>query len=84
MISCAEYDTIEMVCMNQYRIKLIIKSGISVEGVAIDTKRNKNREECIPMILLNVNDVLQSIKLDDIVQLNVCIENPHANQITFK
>jgi len=75
MISCAEYDTIEMVCMNQYRIKLIIKSGISVEGVAIDTKRNKNREECIPMILLNVNDI---------VQLNVCIENPHANQITFK
>lgn len=81
MISCAEYDTIEMVCMYQYPIKLIIKSGITLEGVAIDTKRNKNREECI---LLNVNDVLQLIKLDDIVQLNVCIENPHVNQITFK
>ena len=78
MISCGEYDIIEIVCMYQYPIKLTLKSGKMIECVAIDTKRNEIREECI---LIHFVDKSSLIKLDDIAQLEVKVENPHIKHI---
>ena len=81
VISCDEYDYIEIACMQRYPIKLTLKSAEAlVEGVAIDTQRNKAREECVQ---IDVNGTIALIVLDDISKLEVCVENPHFKMISF-
>ena len=80
MISCSEYDYIEIVCMYRYPIKLTMKSGEVVEGVAVNTERNNAREECI---LVSIDSVEALTVLDDIAKLEVCVENPHFEAISF-
>ena len=80
MISCEHYDTIEIVCMYHYPIKIMLKAGTMVEGIAIDTGRNNEREECIKM---NIDSVEHYIVLETISKLEVTINNPHFNTISF-
>ncbi|MDX2322627.1 MAG: Rho-binding antiterminator [Moritella sp.] len=80
MIKCEQYDYIEIVCMHRYPIKLILKSGIEIEGVGVDTKRNDAREECIEM---HIDGTVQLIVLDTILTLAVTVANPHFKLVTF-
>ena len=80
MISCGEYDYIEIVCMHRYPIKLVMQSGDIIEGVAIDTQRNDAREECIK---LEAEGELSLVKLDDIAKLTVSVDNPHFKEVVF-
>lgn len=43
MISCEQYDYIEIVCLYHYPIELTMKSGERINGVALDTKRNDQK-----------------------------------------
>ncbi|NOH33111.1 Rho-binding antiterminator [Vibrio chagasii] len=81
MISCSDYDYIEIVCMHRYPVKLTLRSGEEVEGVAIDTKRNQDKDECIK---LSVAGQEQLVVLTRITELEVCFDNPHFKQISFK
>ena len=80
MISCGEYDYIEIVCLFQYPVQLVLKSGANVEGVAKDTQRNDAGEECI---LLEVDSIRQLFVLDQIEKLKVLVKNPHFEEVTF-
>ena len=80
MISCAQYDYIEIVCTYHYHIKIHLKSGLTIQGRAIDTKYNESREECLQ---LEVNGELILVVLDDIQRLEALDKNPHLNVITF-
>lgn len=80
MISCSDYDHIEIVCMYRYPIQLILKSGDLIEGTAIDTKRDNERRECIE---LEVDGATQLQPLDELKSLIVLISNPHFEEITF-
>lgn len=80
MISCGEYDYIEIVCTYQYPIKITMKSGDVIEGTAKDTKRNDRREECV---LVAVNGLDNLVVLDNIAKLEVCTENPHFQEFVF-
>ena len=80
MISCNEYGYIEIVCMHRYPIKLTMRSGEAIKGVAINTERNYAREECI---LVSIDSGQKLIVLDDIVKLEVSVENPHFEAISF-
>ncbi len=80
MISCHEYDHIEIVCMYHYPVKLVLKSGETFSGVALDTKRNSNRNECIELGIEN-DSIL--VELDSIAVLEVCVKNPHFNVINL-
>ncbi|MFV8463375.1 Rho-binding antiterminator [Vibrio campbellii] len=81
MISCSDYDYIEIVCMYRYPIKLTLRSGEQVEGVALDTQRNQDKEECIK---LSVSGQEQLVVLTGITELEVCVDNPHFKQKSFK
>lgn len=81
MISCSDYDYIEIVCLYHYPICLIMKSGDIISGTALDTQRNEVRAECIK-ISSDDTDVL--VILDDISKLKVCVENPHFNEVSFR
>lgn len=81
MISCNEYDYIEIVCMYRYPIRLALKSGAIIEGTALDTQRNEAREECIKV---DVNGTEVLVVLDGIAKLVVCVENKHFQEISFR
>ena len=80
MITCNQYDYIEIACMHRYPIKLTMKSDSIIEGIAQDTKRNDAREECI---LIKVEQADTLVILTDIAKLEVTIENPHFTEVTF-
>jgi len=80
MISCSEYDYIEIVCMFNYPVKITMKTGETIECTALDTQRNEIREECIKVELEGAETC---IVLDNISKLSISIENPHFNEVTF-
>ncbi|ETX10642.1 transcriptional regulator [Marinomonas ushuaiensis DSM 15871] len=80
MISCAQYDAIEIVCMYFYPIKLTFKSGEVLNCKALDTQRNANGEECIK-VKTESSDSL--VVLTSIWTLEICVENPHFKIISF-
>ncbi|MEG3693144.1 Rho-binding antiterminator [Vibrio coralliirubri] len=81
MISCNDYDYIEIVCMHRYPIKLTLKSGEQIECVGLDTQRNDSREECIKV---SIQGGQQLVVLTQIATLDVCVDNPHFQHVSFK
>ncbi|MDQ2044944.1 Rho-binding antiterminator [Pseudoalteromonas sp. 20-92] len=80
MISCHQYDYIEIACMHRLNIELVLKNGDGVCGVATDTKRNANKDECI---VVNVNNELQLIALTTISVLKTREQNPYFDHVNF-
>lgn len=80
MLSCQQYDYIEIACMYRYPLKLTMKSGTVIEAKALDTARNENREECIK-VFMDKNEKL--IVLDDIAILEVTLSNPHFQSVSL-
>jgi len=80
MISCNQYDYIEIVCLYQYEILLTLKSGESIQGIAIDTKRDDDKQECI---LINLDSGSKLVVLDELVSLEVLTQNPKFKMVTF-
>lgn len=80
MISCNQHDYIEIVCMYHYPVRLAMKSGAVIQGIAQDTQRNDNRDECIK---ITADGQEHLIVLSELMQLDVCVENPHVNSVVF-
>ncbi|KJY83381.1 hypothetical protein TW81_10355 [Vibrio galatheae] len=80
MLSCSDYDYIEIVCLYRYPVRLHLKSGGNIEGVALDTKRNDNKQECIK---LSVEGGERLVVLDELAELEVRVENPHFTNKRF-
>jgi len=80
MLTCHQYDYIEIVCMYHYPVKISLKSGDIIEGVAVDTVRDQNKQECIK---IDNNGQELVIVLDHIASLLVMVDNPHLQQINF-
>ncbi|KLN65788.1 Rho-binding antiterminator [Vibrio sp. VPAP30] len=74
MISCNDYDYIEIVCMYRYPVRLHLKSGVYVEGEALDTARNEDKQECIKVSMSGIEHL---VVLDDLAELEVLTNNPH-------
>ncbi len=80
MISCQLHDYIEIVCLYRYPVKLILKNGSIIEGVALDTVLDENRQECIK---LKSEKAVTRVILEDVSVLEVCTENPHFRSVSF-
>lgn len=80
MISCSDYDYIEIVCLFNYPIQLKLKNGDIITGTALDTTRNDAREECIKLSVAG-KDTL--VVLDSIAKLRVTVDNPHFVEVVF-
>ncbi|MDA0107773.1 Rho-binding antiterminator [Vibrio sp. La 4.2.2] len=81
MISCSDYDYIEIACMYRYPVKLTMKVGQLLEGIALDTARDESNNECLKLIAKET-DVL--VILDEINKLEVLVDNPHFSEVVFK
>ncbi|MBR9829429.1 MAG: transcriptional regulator [Oceanospirillales bacterium] len=80
MMSCEEHDYIEIACTFQYPVRLILTSGVIIEGRALDTQRNGARDECIKIEVAGVESlVLQN----DIARMEALADNPHFQVVLF-
>jgi len=80
MVSCNEYDYIELACLYQYSVKLTMKVGAPITGIARDTVRNENRQECI---LISRNEIDTAVEFSGISKLEVLTENEHFTEVVF-
>ncbi len=80
MISCSNYDYIEIVCMFNYPVEITMKSGEVISGSALDTARNAQREECLK---IKIGDSEMLVVLDSMAKLKVSVENPHFSEVKF-
>jgi len=80
MISCNQYDYIEIACTYNFLVLLTMKSGITLEGVALDTGSNEKREESIK---LEVDGEGTWVVLDQVSRIDVLVENPHFKSVVF-
>jgi len=80
MISCTDYDYIEIACMYRYPIRLTLRSGSIVEGIALDTQRNEDKEECMK---IDSDGSEKLVVLADISIIEVRLENPHFTKVSF-
>lgn len=80
MISCNQHDHIEIVCIYHYPLKLTLKSGEVIEGIAQDTQRNGTRDECMK---ITTEAGEQLVVLSDLKNLEVQVENPYLQAVEF-
>jgi len=80
MISCHEYDYIEIACMYHYPVKLTLSTGSEVTGIALDTARNDTKQECLK---IEVNGVQALIILNQVSKLTALIDNPYFTVVKF-
>jgi Rho-binding antiterminator len=57
-----------------------MKSDEIIQGTAVDTQQNNNREECIK---LNIDGTERLIVLSEIKNLEVTEDNPHVQVVVF-
>lgn len=80
MIKCAEYDYVEIACLYHYPVRLVMKDGGVNEGIAKDTARNIQKEECM---VLDVDGEEVLVVLDNVTSMKVLADNPHFSEVTF-
>ncbi|PNH96008.1 Rho-binding antiterminator [Vibrio diazotrophicus] len=80
MISCGNYDYIEIVCLFKYPIEITLKSAEVVSGKALDTAKNSLGEECIKLL---TQDSELLVVLDSIAKMKVTMDNPHFQEVAF-
>lgn len=81
MISCEQHDYIEVACLYNYRVRLTLDSGAQLAGVAVDTVRNHDKEECIK---IRDESSEHLVVLGSITTMEALVENPHFKAISFK
>ncbi len=78
MMSCDQHDYVEIACLYRYVVKLTLKSGEEVTGIALDTRRNTQRQECIA-----IHHIDNLVVLDAVATMEALVENPHFKRVTF-
>lgn len=78
MMSCDQHDYVEIACLYRYVVKLRLKSGEEVTGIALDTRRNAQRQECIA-----INSIDNLILLDAVASMEALVDNPHFKLVSF-
>jgi len=81
MISCAQHDYIEIACLYRMPVRLALRSGEKVTGIALDTGRNGNRDECLK---LQVGTGEQWIELERLFSMEALNRNPHFQRVQFQ
>ncbi|MCG7488948.1 Rho-binding antiterminator [Vibrio sp. Of14-4] len=81
MISCSEYDYIEIVCLFRIPIRLVTDSAQVFEGRAKTTNYDHQRRECI-VIDTPCGDI--QIPTSTLVSMTALTDNPHFSEITFQ
>jgi Rho-binding antiterminator len=81
MISCEQHDYVEIVCIFQFPVRLTLKNDHIIEGVASNIKVNSEKQEYLEV---NKNGTSVLVLLDELSQMDVCVDNPHFRSVSFR
>lgn len=81
MISCQQYDYIEIACLYKLPVKVCLADGSEIEGIAQDTVRNEGKQECMS---LKTSAGLQIVVLDQLNTMEATRPNPHFERVHFR
>ncbi|MHC6530164.1 Rho-binding antiterminator [Vibrio sp. V39_P1S14PM300] len=80
MMSCSQYDYIEIACLYHLPVRLKLLNGAIVEGTAVDTTYTTERKEAIVIATSSGHETLPTESLQSMQALAA---NPHFDQVTF-
>lgn len=78
MLHCDDHDYLEIACMLRLPVRLVLKDGGSLEGVARDTGYAPDRQECL---LLEVDGESRPVVMAQIKTLIALQDNPHFSVV---
>ncbi|MDP5293316.1 Rho-binding antiterminator [Oceanimonas sp. CHS3-5] len=80
MMSCEQHDYIEIACLYRYAVTLTLVSGEQVSGMALNTTRNTDKEECLTLLIGNE---VRLLPLASLARMTAVQPNPHFVQVDF-
>ncbi|OXS15605.1 transcriptional regulator [Zobellella denitrificans] len=80
MMSCDQHDYLEIACLYRYRVRLTLASGNQLTGIALDTRRDGDRQECL---LLGTDGAEQLVRLAELTRMEALTDNPHFRAVDF-
>ena len=80
MISCGDYDYIEIACMHGYDVKLHLLTAGVISGKALDTQYNSLKQECIK---IHSQDTEILVALDEVKSMDVLSKNARFTHVDF-
>ncbi len=80
MISCQQYDYIEIACLYQLPIKLTLLSGEVIEGKVKDTRYTPDKKEAI---VITTDNGEQLIATEELCSMQAMVSNPHFEVVDF-
>ncbi|MCY9802765.1 Rho-binding antiterminator [Vibrio scophthalmi] len=80
MISCQQYDYLEIACLYHFLVRITLKDQSVYEGIARDTRYNEHHQECL-LIEIKQEEILLPTEL--MLSLQALTDNPHFSLIEF-
>lgn len=81
MLSCDIHDYVEIAALYRLPVRLKMRNGNSVIGIAVDVFADDQKRECI---MLETEDGPQSLVLDNCSGMEAMVKNRHFEHITFQ
>ncbi|WP_070971843.1 Rho-binding antiterminator [Vibrio sonorensis] len=81
MISCSQYDYIELACVFHIQVRITTENGSVFEGIALDTGYNKQKKECL---ILQTNGQEAWFETDTLTEMQALTPNPHFTLVSFQ
>lgn len=80
MVTCNQYDFIEIACMFKLPVEITLKNGETYQGSAFDTGFDLQRQECL---FLDINGEHIAFPTENLVAMRALKANPHFSEVTF-
>lgn len=80
MIACDRHDYVEIACTFRLPVRLQLTDGAVIDGVAVDTGYDAERQECL---ILDAAGEHRAVALDRIATMTALKANPHFDTVTL-
>ncbi len=77
LISCQQHDYIEIACLYHYQVKLLLRNGETIIGIAEDVLTDSDKREYLAL------DQQRRIELNQIKLLRVLTKNAQFHSVEF-
>ncbi|HHX8494114.1 Rho-binding antiterminator [Vibrio diabolicus] len=81
MVTCSQYDFIEIACMFKLPIEITLKNGETHQGNAFDTGYDMQPQECL---FLDMDGEHIAFPTEQLVAMRALKANPHFDEVTFE
>lgn len=80
MISCQQYDYLEIACLYRFVVRVTLDDHSIYEGIAQNTRYNAHHQECL---LLKTQQEEILLPTEQMLSLQAVTRNPHFSLIEF-